>query len=207
MGGTATVALAELLEAVDIEPRYAPGQLQLGVALLASDRPHAALPHLERARALGLERAESMGALGMARARMGRDPEAIEPLEEARAENPDLYGPTLELAWLRLRSDHPGVRDPAEAQRLARSLVARGGVPRVRGLELLAAARAEQGAFGDAQRLVERAQSLAKLLGNERLAHSLSHSRQAYAGGETVSSPVRVSTANTSATTANSPEP
>lgn len=196
-----------LRKALDIEPRYAPGHLQLGVALLALDAADEALLHLELARTLGLQSAESAGALGVAQARVGRDRDAIEHLEHARAENPDLFAATLELAWLRLGSNHPQVRDPLEARQLTRQLMATGGTARVRGLELLAAILAEQEDFESAGQRVQQAETLAKRLGNAPLARALGRARRVYEGGGTVASPVRVSPASTSATTVNNPAP
>jgi len=67
----------------------------------------------------------------------------------------------LELAWLLATTPEDGLRDGAEAERLAMEVFTATGDRSIRALDTLAAALAEQGQYGDALIRLEQALSLA----------------------------------------------
>jgi tetratricopeptide (TPR) repeat protein len=94
-------AQAELETAISLDPNNARAHLHLGETLLYLGEPEAAIPPLEQAIRLHSDDrtiATIYWALGTCRLLSGRQDQAIESLQNARAANPHLWMPHLYLA-------------------------------------------------------------------------------------------------------------
>ena len=113
----------------------------------------------------------------------GRDAEAIAHGRAALARDPDLISAANNLAWVLATSSDASLRDPAEAIRLAETVV-RETEPGDPGyLDTLAVSYAAAGRFGDARRTAQRAAELAAARGDEELARSIRVRAAGYAQG------------------------
>ena len=155
----------------------------LGLALLQIGRVADAAPRLEQALAGGVDTAEVHQALAVVSLATGRDAEAVAHGRAALARDPDLISAANNLAWVLATSSDASLRDPAEAIRLAETVV-RETEPGDPGfLDTLAVSYAAAGRFGDAHRTAQRAAELAAARGDEALARSIRVKATDYAQG------------------------
>jgi tetratricopeptide (TPR) repeat protein len=117
-------------------------------------------------------------------ARSGKTVDAIEHYRASLRFRPDNPVVMDRLAWLLATQEDPGVRDPAQAIRLAEDACqrTRQGDPVL--LDTLAAAYAEAGRFDDARRIQNSACRLASAAGNSKLFEELISRGKLYEGGK-----------------------
>jgi Flp pilus assembly protein TadD len=120
--------------------------------------------------------------LAAALARAGRVDQAIAQDRAAAALDPGSVAARNNLAWLRATHPVAAYRDGAEALALAREVVRR-DPQSPDALDLLAAALAENGRFGDAERTAGAALAAARAAGRTDLAAALEARRALYAAG------------------------
>jgi len=155
----------------------------LGFALLQNGRVNDAAPRLEQALAGGVDTAEVHHALAVVSLAAGRDAEAIAHGRAALARDPDLISAANNLAWVLATSSDARLRDPAEAIRLAETVVRKTEAGDPGFLDTLAVSYAAAGRFGDARRTAQRAAELAAARGDEELARSIRVRAAGYAQG------------------------
>jgi tetratricopeptide (TPR) repeat protein len=166
--GNTSAAIVHYRRGLELEPGDLRARVNLGRALLAEGRLDAARAQLTR-----VETAVAGGAplsrrfrgpleqgLGALAAADGQPAAAVRHYRAALRHTPALAAASHELAWLLATHPDPSIREPAEALRLAESLVRRDeGNPVY--LDTLAAAYASLGRFGAAIDHAERAVRLA----------------------------------------------
>jgi tetratricopeptide (TPR) repeat protein len=162
-------------------PQAPNGPYNLGVLLLHQRKPDEAAHWFREA--LQRDRSHAWALLGLAQAlaESGHAPEARQKFAEAtRAWNqwPQVVG---DLAWRLVTVPDPHDRYGAEGLRLARLLTAGVGDNNPGALDVLAAALAEVGQFGEAERTATRAAELARAGDRAEFAAQIESRRSLYA--------------------------
>ncbi len=142
----------------------------LGVVLLDLGQTDEAAKHLAEAVRLDPEDAPSYYYLGLALHRQGKPDQAAVHYGRALEHKPDDVPALLELASVRATAESSDLRDGEQAVRLAGKAceLTRYEVPHA--LDVLGAAYAECGLFGEATSAARRALEMARSAGNEDLA-------------------------------------
>ncbi len=162
--GTALKSRGELAEAVkayrralELNPGLAIVQHNLGNALGAMGDVAGAAEHFRLALALDPERADTLGNLGFALLQQDRLEEALQRLRQAIRLEPDRPRALYRAAWILATHPDAGIRDGAEAVRLAERACTLTRNQDPSALDALAAAYAEQGRFDQAVAVAQAA--------------------------------------------------
>ena len=137
----------------------------LGLALAAKGQFAEAIKNYRQAIQANPNRAETYFHLGMVLGESGRTRDALVQYREALRLNPELAGALNNLAWNLATSSDDGLRNGAEAVRLAERAceLTHYGEPLF--IDTLAAAYAEAGRFPEAVTTAEKAEQLATTAG------------------------------------------
>src|SRR5262249_50604737 len=111
-------AMKDYLRALELEPDSLIIRIRVAEMYLADNKPHDALPHLERLRRQAPERAEVKARLGQCRYLQGQNEEARQLLEAAVIDLPDDLQLLLHLAKLDLQDGKA-----ADAERRLRHII------------------------------------------------------------------------------------
>ena len=154
-------AIESYRRAIQINPNFSEALDNLGNALAAQGRFDEAIENYRQAIQINPNRPEIFFHLGVALGQLGRPREAVVQYREALGLNPNLAGALNNLAWVLATSPDAGLRDGAEAVRLAERAcgLTHYGAPFIIGT--LAAAYAEAGRFPEAVTTAEKAEQLA----------------------------------------------
>jgi Flp pilus assembly protein TadD len=173
-------AEAQLQAAVDLDGADPMAQSRLGAAQAAQGKLEHAIAHLERAVALRPNDVDSHRWLGQAYASGRQDGLAVPHLAralEVQGDDPILLG---HLAEILADSSDESVRDPVRAVALAERASALTARSDARTLDILAAAQAATGRFGDAAATADEALRLAVAQHNQALISELQYRVAAY---------------------------
>ncbi len=159
--GRVDEAIKSYRKAIQIKPDFSEALDNLGNALAAKGRFDEAIENHRQAIQVNSNRPETFFHLGMTLDQLGRSREAMAQYREALKLNPNLAGALNNLAWVLATSPDDGLRDGAEAVRLAERAceLSQNGQPMYFGT--LAAAYAEAGRFPEAVATAEKAEQLA----------------------------------------------
>jgi choline-sulfatase len=108
-------AQAAYEKAIAIQPNFAPGQRELGIALLQQENYAAAAPHLQKAVALGLDDAHLHNFLGICYSHTNRFEEAVKSYRTALQMDPNLAEAHLNLAFVLQRQHRKGAAEEYKA--------------------------------------------------------------------------------------------
>jgi tetratricopeptide (TPR) repeat protein len=161
IAGRIDEAITRYRRALELRPDYALAHNNLGGILFKLGQLEGAERHLTEAVRIDPQNAEARDNLGRLLRERGQPAAAIDQFREAVKLRPDWAVPHAELAWLLATSRHDSLRDPPGALRLAlraADLTARGDASV---LDVLAAAYAAAGDFGNAVTTAEAALRLA----------------------------------------------
>jgi tetratricopeptide (TPR) repeat protein len=163
-------AIENYRKAIQINPNYCDALDNLGTALTIQGRFDGAIENYRKAIQINSNRPQTCFHLGVALGQSGRKREAVAQYREALRLNPNLTGALNNLAWILAASSDNGLRDGAEAVRLAERAceLTHHGEPVYLGT--LAAAYAEAGRFPEAVTMAEKAEQLATAAGSKKLA-------------------------------------
>jgi len=168
--------LVHYREALRIDPELFDAHLPAGVNLLDLGKPAEATGHLAAAVRLRPDDAAAQYYLGLALQRQDKLEEAAAYYTNALAEKPDFVPALLGLAAIRATAQQPGLRNPAEAVRLAERACALGPSQDAESLATLAAAYAAAGRYAAARRAIQ----LARQAGNEPSARAIQQLLERY---------------------------
>jgi tetratricopeptide (TPR) repeat protein len=157
--GETQQALSELRQAVRVGADHSWTHENLGMALVRVGNFQDAVAPLRRAIELQPD-GKTHHALALALAGAGQPGAAIEHFQEAIRLRPDWVQAWADLAWLRATSPDAGLRDAAEAVRLASRAAELSGGRDPAILDTLAAAYASAGRFEEAIHTAQAAESL-----------------------------------------------
>ena len=143
-------AVEHLRRAVQLRPDFVAARVNLGASLRLLKRYDEATTELRLALQLQRGNAVAHANLGGIFSAEGRPREAIAEYRLALDANPDLLEPLAALAWTLATSPDAGLRQPAEAVRLAERAATLTNRRDVTVLDALAAAYASAGRFVDA---------------------------------------------------------
>jgi tetratricopeptide (TPR) repeat protein len=157
-------------QALQINPNYCEALDNLGVALAAQGRLAEAIENYRQAIQVNSNRPETHFHLGLALGQSGHIQEEVVQYREALGLNPNLAGVLNNLAWVLAAGPDAGLRNGAEAVRLAERAceLTHDGEPSYIGT--LAAAYAEAGRFPEAVSTAEKAEQLATSAGLKKVA-------------------------------------
>jgi tetratricopeptide (TPR) repeat protein len=183
-------ALRYFEEAARLQPDHTRALNNAGSLLARKGRLDLALPYFERLTAVDPFNQEALANLALAHARLGqldlvagRYSEAMEHLNEAMRIEPTRPVHARDLALLLATCPDPRLRDGVRAVDLA-GRASRATQDLHPGfLEVLAAAHAETGDFGEAERIAERALLLALQAGQESKTGTLQRALAGYRAG------------------------
>lgn len=168
--------------ALEVEPHHAQAAFNLGnLHLGAGEFARAAELYAIAARGEP-GRAEVRFNHGSALALSGRAREGMAEWRAALELAPELVPARRRLAWALATQPDPALRDGRAALELALPLARRPGAEPA-DLDLLAAALAETGAFGEARRTAQEAAQAARALGRARQAATFAERAESYAAG------------------------
>lgn len=128
---------------------------------------------------------------------VGREREAIEHYEAARALRPDWDSPNVSLAWLLATTDDPALFAPERALALARDVVETHGTVDPNILDTLAAAYAATERYDHAEAAARRAVQIARAAGRTLDARAYERRRRLYAAGNAYREALRPGEART----------
>lgn len=164
-------------EAIDFYRRAIAGHLQfadahynLGRALATQGKADEAIAEYRRGLELRPDDAEAHRSLAAALASTNRAEDAVTEYRKALTLEPDQAGALLDLAWILATSDQPGLRNPAEAVRLAERVTELTNHQNASVLDTLAAAYAAAGRIEAAISTAVDAVRLAVQVGDSELA-------------------------------------
>ena len=160
--GRVDEAILEYQAALRINPARHLTLVQLGTALISRGRPAEAVIALRSAAELSPASLEPHRLLAIATLQLERIEEAIAAYREVLRRAPDDLDALNNVAWIRATCVAAGLRDGAEAVRLAERARDRSPEPQAVLYSTLAAAYAEAGRFPEAVRAGERAVALAR---------------------------------------------
>jgi tetratricopeptide (TPR) repeat protein len=182
--GRSEESVRYLRRAVEVMPEFPDAHAYLALGLLQSGRRDEAEGHFRRALELdpGNENAclERSGLLQ----RAGRSVEALEVLREGLRHRPASVGIANNLAWFLATAADAGLRDGAEAVRLAEEVRGRMGREDAGVLDTLAAAYAAAGRFDEAVQTAQRGLELARSAGDAPLAEQIAARLTSYESGK-----------------------
>ncbi|MHC4414814.1 MAG: fused MFS/spermidine synthase [Planctomycetota bacterium] len=174
-------AARQMLDALRMRPEFTEIHHPLGFCLTQLGQFEEAIEQLEAARRVAPDRARVIQDLSAALSSAQRHRDAVVALREGLASNPGHAGLTLGLAWLLATSPDPTTRNGSEAVQLAEQIVRGRSDPQA--LDVLAAALAEAGRFGDAADTARRAAELAAAQGLGPFAEQVRRRLAAYEAG------------------------
>ena len=159
--GRVDEAIKNYRRAIQINPYFFEALDNLGNALAAKGQFDEAIENYRKAIQVNSNHPETLLHLGMTLGQLGRNREAVAQYREALRLNPNLARALNNLAWVLAASPDAGLRNGAEAVRLAERACAltHDGEPLFIGT--LAAAYAEAGRFPEAVITAEKAEQLA----------------------------------------------
>lgn len=174
-------AIARYRTALAVQPNLADGHYNLAVALADAGRDQEAIEHYRRAIMIG-DHANSRVNLATLLVSRGLAVEGVAELRGVLSVDPGCVDAAHNLAWLLATHPDAGIRNGAEAVRLAQRAAAQlPGEPNP--LDTLAAAYAEAGRFEDAERTARQAARIAASRGDRPLASSAAARADGYARG------------------------
>jgi len=199
LAGRLEEAETQLREALRIDPGFASARYRLGQLLQKAGRldqardeygrvlqtlaptldDAAAGPAAEPSRHLAAEAHNSLAEIAFA---LRRPPDAARELRASLEAAPGWFVATRNLAWLLATTPDDGLRDGAEAVRLAEAACNASEWRDARSLDALAAAQAERGSFEEASANAERAARTAEGAGDTALAAEIRARARLYAG-------------------------
>ena len=177
-------AIENYRKAVRINPNFSVALDNLGVALAARGRFDEAIENYRQAIQANPDHPETFFHLGMILGQLGRDREAVAQYQEALRLNPNLAGALNNLAWVLATSSDAGLRDGAEAVRLAGRACELTQYREPLFLGTLAAAYAEAGRFPEAVTTAEKAEQLATAAGSKKQAELFRQLLELYRAGK-----------------------
>jgi tetratricopeptide (TPR) repeat protein len=177
-------AIENYRKAIQLNPNSFKTLDNLGIALTVRGQFNEAIGNYCQAIQLNSNRPEIFFHLGMTLGQLGRTREAVAQYREALRLNPNLAGALNNLAWVLAASPDDGLRDGAEAVRLAERAceLTHYGEPLFIGT--LAAAYAEAGRFPEAVATAEKAEQLAAAAGLAAVAAKNRQLRELYRAGK-----------------------
>lgn len=166
-------AIACYQKAIQIRPDYLEAYNNLAVFLARQGRVDDAIGLWYRMLEIKPSLPEVHWMLGMALDAQQKTKEAVAHWREAVRLKPDFVPALVRLAWTLATSPQAGLRNGAEAVKLAEKAEQVAGKPAPELLDTLAAAQAEAGRFPEAVKTAEKAVRLASEQGNTALAAAL----------------------------------
>jgi tetratricopeptide (TPR) repeat protein len=166
-------AIEHLRRVVELEPQHVAAHANLGAVLRSQQRLDEASEELIRALALDPSNAVAHTNLAGILAERDSTAEAIAHYRQALDTNPDVLEALTNLSWILATHRDQGVRNPADAVRLADRAAALSGRTDVRALDTLAAALAAAGDFEQAVSTVQTAIMLAQRSGSAETVRQL----------------------------------
>jgi spermidine synthase len=160
--GRPAEAIGHLMESLRGRPDSNVTHHNLAVALLMAGRPQEARRAAEQAVSLAPTYGAGRAFYAFVLVELGEYAEAARSYRRALALAPELVSAKLELAWLLATCPQAGTRDGREAVSLAQAVCRATGEQSVRALDVLAAAYAEAGCWGEAVRTGRAAVHLAQ---------------------------------------------
>jgi len=154
-------AVSYFNQAIRRDPRFANAHNNLGIVLVQQGKLPEALEQFREAARIRPSFAKAHQNLALALERLGRTDEAVREYRETLRWTVEAQDVALRLAWILATDPDAGVRNGAEAVRLASAANAATGEKDARAWDVLAAAFAEAGRFDEAVRAAERALDLA----------------------------------------------
>jgi tetratricopeptide (TPR) repeat protein len=146
------------------------------------------LQHLEHAIQISPKHVPTMLRIADLWSRQGKIREAIDKYREVLSYRPNVVPALNNLAWILATSEDPGIRDGAEAVRLAEHAcegMAYGPPSMIPSdLDTLAAAYAEVGRYKDAVKTAERARAFALAAGEKERAEKIRRTIELYRAGK-----------------------
>jgi len=155
--GALDEAVVRLRRAVQLKPDDAGSRYNLGLAQLRKSKFEEAIAQFRQALALDARDPQTHNDLGVALSLTRQFDEAVVQFRAAISADPQFAQAQSNLAWLLATSPEAGVRDGAEALKLAASAVDLTHGTDARALDALAAAYAETGRFPEAVEAARRA--------------------------------------------------
>jgi tetratricopeptide (TPR) repeat protein len=158
-------AIEDFRQAIRINPNFSDALNNLGGVLLHQGQFDEAIGNFRQAIQINPNFSEALDNLGIALAARGRFDEAIKSYRQAIQINPNFSEALNNLAWVLAASSDDGLRNGAEAVRLAERAceLTHYGEPLF--IRTLAAAYAEAGRFPEAVATAEKAEQLASTAG------------------------------------------
>jgi tetratricopeptide (TPR) repeat protein len=155
---------------IKINPRYAKAHESMGIVLLELGDYARAVEECTNVSLLGAKDEKALTGVAMALGEAGRSDEAVGYYAKALQLNPDNGEALNNLAWILAASSNDGLRNGAEAVRLAEHACELTHYHEPLFIGTLAAAYAEAGRFSEAVTTAEKAEQLAAVAGLEDLA-------------------------------------
>ena len=177
-------AIEAFRQAIQVKPDFSEALNNLGGTLLRRGQFNEAIGVFRKAIQIKPNFFEALDNLGAAFAASGRFGEAIESYRQAIQINPNFSEALNNLAWVLAASPADGLRNGAEAVRLAKRAceLTHNGEPSFIGT--LAAAYAEAGRFPEAVTTAEKAEQLATDAGAKKLAEENRQRLELYRAGK-----------------------
>jgi tetratricopeptide (TPR) repeat protein len=166
--------------AITLEPANDFAHASLADLLLREGRVDEAIFHCEAALGANPDNADAHNNLALAISRRGRLSEAIAHWKKSLALHPDNLNARCNLAWVLSVNPNASVADGERALTLVEPVAAGSGGANTTVLEVLAAAYARSGRFGDAVRAGQQARELARRQGDRARAGQLEASLALY---------------------------
>ena len=158
-------AITHLRTALQLAPGSADAHYNLGSVLIARGRLDEGVGYYREALDIDPDFLDARYMLGRVLMEQRRPREAIVQYRRALETRPDWEVPMTDLAWALATSPDPGIRQPAEAVRLAERAATLTGHRNVRVMDTLAAAYAAAGRFEQAVGTEQAALELAEAAG------------------------------------------
>ena len=163
-------AIEAFRKAIQINPKFSEALNNLGGALLNQGQFDEAIENYRKAIQNNPNFSEALDNLGATLAAKGRFDEAIENYRKAIQSNPNFSEALNNLAWVLATSPDAGLRNGAEAVRLAERACELTHYVEPSFIGTLAAAYAEAGRFPEAVTTAEKAEQLATDAGSKKTA-------------------------------------
>jgi tetratricopeptide (TPR) repeat protein len=178
--GKLTEAISAYREALRISPGDVVTHNELGNVLASQGRLEEAGTEYQIALRLRPDFAEARYNLGGVLTAQGQAQAALAQYREVLRHRPDWPPALSRLAWLLATHKDPGVRNGAEAVRLAERLGQITGQQQAEAMDVLAAAYAEAGRFNDAVGAAQKAIELATAAGRQDLVRPIQERLKSY---------------------------
>ncbi len=177
-------AIEDYHKALQINPNFSTALDNLGNTLAAKGRFEEAIGSYRKAIQVNSNSPEIFYHLGVTLGQLGRTREAVAQYREALRLNPNLPGALNNLAWVLAASPDAGLRNGAEAVRLAQRAceLIHYGEPSF--MDTLAAAYAEASCFPEAVATEEKAEQLASKAGRAAVAEKDRQLLELYRAGK-----------------------